>query len=61
MLFRMLPIQLKNFNNIIKKIRKQIFRKSKIQNKTKTESVYLQNYFLPEFTIKKQKKRELSG
>ena len=35
----MLPTRFKNFNPMIKKIQKQIFRKSKIRNKTKTESV----------------------
>ena len=55
MLFRMLPTELKNSSPIIKKIQKQIFRKSKIRHKTKTEGCIIQNYFLPEFAIKENK------
>ena len=64
MLFWMLPIRFKNSNPIIKKIQKRIFRKSKIRNKTKTNLWIIKNYFLPQYGIKKTKKKkkwELSG
>ena len=56
MLFWMLPIRFKNFDPIIKKIQKQIFQKSKIRNKTKTNRWIIKNYFLPQYRIKKTKK-----
>ena len=51
----MLPIRFKNFNPIIKKIQKQIFRKSKIRNKTKTESVTHTKLFSSPIQNKKKK------
>ena len=46
MLFRMLFIRFKNSKPIVKKIKKQIFRKSKIRNKIKTNRWIIKNYFL---------------
>ena len=60
MLFRMLPIRLKNFNKIIKKIQKQIFRQSKIRHKIKTESVYHTKLFSSRIRNKKTKRNENS-
>ena len=47
MLFRILPTWFKSLNPSIKKIQKQIFRKSKIRKKTKTNRGSIKNYFLP--------------